>query len=227
MKNLVSRLQAKQIVCQRFAETPGIVIEDRDSKNSNYVLISQEERKDQKNFVPKKTCIYLHDEKMRIEDFQELAENNSKSGIYTAHIFINQNDEFFKRLWGKAQFKESLQGYSFEDKKKVVKPTDMIKRALDQLSLDVDSPRRILTFYDPENNILIGRHFGSVNLDYSYLPKNHQAFRYAKSGVSKNFMLMNDKFKIKEGGLASVVYNPQLKIATIIPPGEAGKRYRK
>jgi len=161
--------------------------------------------------------IVAHNHKMPVSKLKQLQAQNKEQGIYTAHIFYKDGDNFMVRLGKRGHYKgddKSLKNYSKEKRDEMIHLRGLEKEVLERYPQE-------LSYYQPKTERLPEsiRIFlmHPVELDYSHIGPGDPGYGFVKNSTSIDYKLPEEKATITSNPACVLLSKGHTKRAIISP----------
>jgi len=142
-----------------------------------------------------------------IDSFEELYRASRQSGLYTAPVFYKDRKTAFVRMVDRNRSwrtEKSLKNYSRQEINQMLHLRGIEEAVMNHFGDE-------LAYYQPETTNLEQSirkfNLGAVDLDYSHVDRDHQAYGFVKNRESIDYKLPDEKEKITEAAI--ITFNEQ------------------
>jgi hypothetical protein len=163
------------------------------------------------------TCtayIFTHADKTPVWKVAQANRGYHDAGFYTAHVFLQDKDEFFRPLSRRErQYRKSLKHYKKEDIDRMVKLSDLERFVLKRYPAELPE----LAYYSPRPEAIVSYTMEQVGLDYSHLHHGDKGYGYAYNHDAFDYRFPDVKTQVKDGPAFVKLGNPQARRGLVRP----------
>lgn len=188
--------QAMNFIAQLLEQSEGYAIL---KKTENGVLVQEKHAEGEED--PKTIKVVLANALPNIDSFDEFHRANRQNGLYTAPILYNDGKTAFVRMVDRNRSwrtEKSLKNYTRQEINQMLHLRGIEKVVMEHFGDE-------LTYYQPrtahlEETIRIFQ-LGPVNLDYSHIDRDHQAYGFVQNRESIDYKLPQERKVISNAAI--------------------------